>query len=90
MQYLETRTYKKKAVLPWYDSDTGNMVFFIIFTLVFGFGLIGLLVAINTPEYNEFQKAPITICVLSGILMGTSLIRIIGGIFKSKRSQGMY
>lgn len=67
----------RKMVTPWHDSDLFCLVISIFAGHVFYFSNVGISVALEHHQYERYCWVPITLMVLSGILLVTNLFRIL-------------
>jgi uncharacterized membrane protein len=74
---LAQNPFFRKAVTPWHDSDLFCIAVAAVMALVFSFGRIGLRVASGMEAYHGYGWVPILLMVLSGIVLGANIIRIL-------------
>ena len=84
MQIDYNNLYRKKAILPWYNSDIFCFLMSFIMALIFIFSLIGLFFAKEIPQYSDYKIVPIVLSILSAIMMSTYIARIIIRILNGK------
>lgn len=70
---LDENPLFRKAIVPWYDSEAMCLVTVILMEMVFVFGLAGLSVVLETPEFHHFIWLPAVLLVLSfGVVLSTT------------------
>ena len=67
----------RKVVSPWYDSVPFCLVISILAAHVFYFSTVGIGVAMGHHQYEGYCWVPITLMILSGILMVTNMFRVL-------------
>jgi hypothetical protein len=70
----------RKVVTVWYDSDPFCLIMSIFAALVFYFSVEGVSLALENPVYRRHCWVPITLMVMSGIILTTNLFRILSRI----------
>jgi hypothetical protein len=66
----------RKAVVPWYDSDTACVIIAVCMFVVFLFAVIGIHMARQISQYQEYQWVPILLAGLSVTVLVSTLIRL--------------
>ena len=66
----------RKAILPWYDTDTACVLTGVFMLIVFAFSLAGIAVALETPEYLRHIWVPCTLLVFSLLVVASLLFRL--------------
>ena len=66
----------RKAVVPWYDSDTACVITTVCMFVVFLFAVIGIHMARQISQYQEYQWVPILLAGLSVTVFVSTLIRL--------------
>ncbi len=79
---LEKNPVFRKVIVPWYDSETLCFMLVFLMFLVFLFSVVGILVAGEKTEYLGYVWVPILIVVMSGIVIISITIRLVGRYFK--------
>jgi hypothetical protein len=67
----------RKAIVPWYDSETACLIVIFFMFLVFLFGCAGISVARANIEYHEYVWVPVLLVVMSGGVIIFTTIRLI-------------
>jgi uncharacterized membrane protein len=67
----------RKPPAPWHDSDPFCLIISIFAAAVFYFSLAGMSVALENHAYQRHCWVPITLLLLSGILLTINLLRIL-------------
>jgi len=88
--YLFTRVFKtleimrlgqnplfRKAIVPWYDSETACLIAIVLLVVVLLFGLVGISVARENVEYHEYMWVAVLLAVLSGAVIVSTAIRLV-------------
>jgi hypothetical protein len=64
----------RRAIVPWYDSETACTAVLVLMGLVLLFGLVGLYVAQDRAEYQEHVWVPAVLVMLSvGVIISTAV-----------------
>jgi hypothetical protein len=77
MVKLDRQSASRKPIVPWYDSEAVCLAMLILMFLVFLFGYSGLTLVRATPQYSDYSWAPIFLMTASGIIIGSTTIRLI-------------
>ncbi len=67
----------RKSIVPWYDSEAACIGVIVFMLIVFLFGVAGISVARETPEYNGFVWIAVLLVVMSGGVILSTTIRLI-------------
>ena len=67
----------RKAIVPWYDSETACLIVILFLVVVFLFGLAGISVARDNSVYREHMWVAVLLAVLSGGVVVSTSIRLI-------------
>jgi hypothetical protein len=67
----------RKAIVPWYDSETACLIVIFFMFLVLLFSCAGISVARANTEYHEHVWVPVLLVVMSGSVIITTTIRLI-------------
>ena len=67
----------RKVIIPWYDSDTVCFLMILFMIVVLLFGVVGIWAASETDGYREYIWLPITLVILGGIVIVSTIIRLI-------------
>ena len=71
---LDQNPVFRKAIAPWYDSETVCTVVIVLMTLVMLFGLVGIYVAQGNIEYRRHLWVPVLLVLMStGVIISTVL-----------------
>ena len=64
----------RKVIAPWYDTEKACYTVIIFMSLVFLFGIAGILEAAEKTEYNEYIWVPVLLVAMSaGVIVSTSI-----------------
>lgn len=66
----------RKVIIPWYDSDTACIIVILFLLGVLLLGVLGIWVASETDKYHEHIWLPITLVILSGSVIVSTIIRL--------------
>ncbi len=78
----------KKALTPWYDTDAVCYLTIVIMVIVLLCSCAGISVTNKIDDYNGYVWVPVLLMVLSGLVMLSTIIRLIKRYFF--RSQNRY
>lgn len=67
----------RKVATPWHDSAPFSLTISIFAALIFYFSLVGVRVALENAEYQRHCWVPVTLVLLSGIILVINLFRIL-------------
>lgn len=67
----------RKAIVPWYDTETACLIVILLLVAVFLFSLAGISVARSNIEYREHMWVAVLLAVLSGGVVVSTTIRLI-------------
>jgi hypothetical protein len=67
----------RKAVVPWYDSDTACTITAACMVVVLLFAVHGIYLARQLSEYRGYQWVPMLLAALSLTVLVSTLIRLI-------------
>ncbi len=67
----------RKAIVPWYDSETACLIAIVLLVVVLLFGLVGISVARENVEYHEYMWVAVLLAVLSGAVIVSTAIRLV-------------
>lgn len=74
---LDPNPIYRKVIIPWYDSRTVCLIMIALMSLVFLFGLAGILAAHETFEYREHIWVPAILVFMSAGVIFSTVIRLI-------------
>jgi hypothetical protein len=74
---LDQKSVHRKEMIPWYDSDYSHYILIVLMFLIFLFGVQGVAATKQNADYNDFFWPPTIILVLSGLLIISSVLRIV-------------
>ena len=77
MVTLDRQSASRKPIVPWYDSEAACLGTLILMFFVFLFGYSGLALVRETPLYSDFSWVPILLMTASGIIIGSTTIRLV-------------
>lgn len=75
---LDQYPVHRKVIVPWYDSEAACYIVVGLMAMVLGFGLIGIYVAGQTPEYGQHIWLPIVLVLTSAGVMVSIIRRLVG------------
>ena len=67
----------RKAIVPWYDSNTACIIVIAFMFFVFLFSVAGTFEAHEKLEYHEYIWMPVLIALMSGWVIVSITIRLI-------------
>lgn len=67
----------RKAIVPWYDSETVCIAVIVFMFIVLLFGCAGIFVAREQLAYHKYTWAPLLLVILSGGVIVSTAIRLI-------------
>ncbi len=67
----------RKAISPWYDSDSACLIKAIVAFVVVLFGIDGIKVARQIDAYHDYVWVPVLLFSLSVTVFVTNLIRLV-------------
>ena len=67
----------RKIIIPWYHSRTAYILVIIVMLLVLAFGILGITIAGEKSEYLDYVWIPLLLVFLSGIIILTTIIRLL-------------
>ena len=71
---LDQNPVFRKIIVPWYDSDTTCLLMIAFMLIVFFFGIAGLIVAQENPQYYGYIWVPFLLVLMSGwVILSTSV-----------------
>lgn len=85
---LDQNPLFRKVILPWYDTEKACYTVIVLMSLVFLFGIAGILEAVEKTEYNEYIWVPVLIVVMSAGVIVSISIRMIKRYFYWFSKQG--
>ena len=74
---LDQNPLFRKVIAPWYDTEKACYAVIVFMSLVFLFGIAGILEAVEKIEYNEYIWVPLLIVVMSAGVIASIAIRLI-------------
>lgn len=84
----ESQVVHRKTFAPWYDTETVCLIVLAVMLAVGVFAFLGILVALETPEFNGFAWVPVLLTGMSLWVFLSVAIRLIRRIIG--RSQKRY
>lgn len=67
----------RKAIIPWYNSNTTHIIMLVLMLLVLLFALAGISVANAYPAYKGYVWVPVILLVFSAGIIITTMARLI-------------
>lgn len=77
MMRLDENPVFRKVIVPWYDAEALCIAVIIMMFFVFLFGIAGITVARQSPDYHEHIWVPIILIVLSVFVIISTTVRLI-------------
>ena len=74
---LDQNPVYRKAIYPWYDSETACYVLLVLMLPVFLFGITGISVASDIVEYGEYIWVPYLLVFLSSVVILSITLRLV-------------
>lgn len=74
---LDPNPFFRKAIVPWYDSWPVCYIIIFVLFIFFLFSLAGILVACEIEGYRDCIWVPLSLAVLSGAVIFSTLKRLI-------------
>jgi len=74
---LDKNPVYRKLIVPWYDSEAVCFIMIILMGFVFLLSLAGVSVARETIEYHEDLWVPVSLMVMSAVVIVSTAIRLI-------------
>ncbi|MFC1825842.1 hypothetical protein ACFLYZ_00430 [Thermodesulfobacteriota bacterium] len=74
---LDKNPMFRKAIVPWYDSETACFIVIVLMAFIFMFGFAGTSVAHENAAYQEYIWVPVLLMVMSGWVIVSTTIRLI-------------
>ncbi len=85
---LDQNPLFRKVIVPWYDTEKVCYTVIGFMSLVFLFGIAGILEAVEKTEYNEYIWVPVLMVVMSAGVIVSIAIRLIKRYFYWFSKQG--
>ena len=76
MRFDQNPSYRA-IIVPWYDSEKVCLLIVFLMLIVFFFSVTGILVASEYVEYNRYVWMPVLLCIISGIVIVSTVLRVI-------------
>ena len=76
----------RKVIVPWWDSEVACLLVIVLMFIVFMFGMMGISVAHESPEYRSFVWVPASVVVLSAAVILSTTIRLIRRFLNLRRN----
>jgi len=76
MRFDENPTHRA-IIIPWYDSQKSCLLMILFMLLVFFFSITGVFAVGEYAEYNRYLWVPVLLCVMSGMVIVSTIIRMI-------------
>nr|CBX27360.1 unknown protein [uncultured Desulfobacterium sp.] len=74
---LKSKPVFRKVVYHFYDTETAGIILIILMMPVILFGITGIVVAIDNPQYSGYIWVPVLVVCLSSVVFLSELIRFI-------------
>ena len=74
---LDQNPVHRKVIVPWYDAEAACYIVVGLMSLVLCFGLIGIHVAGQTPQYGQHIWLPIVLVLMSAGVMASVISRLV-------------
>ncbi len=72
---LQPQTHRK-VLVPWYDSGKAIVFSILGLVIIFAFGVAGIIVARENPQYKSFLGMPLCIVMMSGYCIISMAVRV--------------
>jgi hypothetical protein len=82
---LDPNPVFRKTIVPWYDSETVCYIMIFIMIIVFFFGIVGISVAFDELDYNASVGLPVSLAVLSLLVIILNVRNVIVLYIKQER-----
>jgi hypothetical protein len=79
---IEQNPIHRRIIIPWYDSDAACIALMTMMLLVLIFGIFGIVVSQETQEYNGHRWIAILLAGLSGWVILSAGMRLIGRLIR--------
>ena len=84
---IHSQTHRKEIV-PWYDSGKAIVCSVIGLVIILAFGIVGIIVASENPQYTSLFGMPLCIVLMSGYVIISMAVRVFikkwRGLMKSR------
>ena len=74
---LDQNPLFRKVIVPWYDAEKVCFTVIIFMLGIFLFGIVGIVEALETIEYNEHIWVPVLLVAMSAWVIASTSIRLI-------------
>ena len=74
---LDQNPLFRKVIVPWYDTEKACYTVIGFMSIVFLFGIAGILEAAEKTEYNEYIWVPVLLVAMSTVVIVSTSIRLI-------------
>lgn len=74
---IEKSPFFRRALIPWYATDTACLVKAAVMLVFVLFGADGIKVARQVEDYNDYVWVPVLFLVFSTLGLGINLIRLV-------------
>lgn len=72
----------RRAIIPWYTSNTAYSILIVFMLVVLLFALAGISVVNESPAYNGYVWLPVLLLVLSAGIIILTMARLIKRYFR--------
>jgi len=86
---LDQNPLFRKVIVPWYDTEKTCYTVIVLMSIVFLFGIAGILEAAEKTEYNEYIWVPALLVAISGSVIASTSIRLIKRYAHWRSKQGI-
>lgn len=74
---IDKSPFFRKAIIPWYDTDTACMITAVVMFISALFGVEGIKIAGQIETYNDYIWVPVLFFALSATVFATTIIRLV-------------
>lgn len=74
---LDQNPLFRKVILPWYDTERVCFTVILFMFVIFLFGIVGIVEALEKIEYNEYIWVPVLLVAMSAWVIASISIRLI-------------
>ncbi len=77
MMQIDKSTFIRKAIIPWYATDTACLIKAVVMFLFVLFGADGIKVVGQIDAYNDYVWVPMLLLLLSSAVFVTNIVRFV-------------
>jgi len=72
----------RKAIVPWYDSETACYAVFTLMFVILLFGVLGLSAAREVTAYRGYTWVPVALILMSLAVLVSTIIRLVRRVLR--------